>query len=81
MRGLHALIVQSSLTHLVCSKLLQDYLYNYPSERLWRLIAMVALMLFGVFGLIFEISFYSSNDYYTLRSCNLLLWASSKGFH
>ena len=39
----------SSLTHLSCLTLLRNYLYNHPTERLWRLLGMglIVVMLVG----------------------------------
>jgi uncharacterized membrane protein len=44
----------SCFTHLVCLTMLREYLYNHPSERLWRVIAMGALAAFVVIGLFCE---------------------------
>lgn len=52
----------SCFTHLVCLTLLRNYLYNRPSERLWRLIAMGALVLFVVVGLFCQLSFYADGS-------------------
>jgi hypothetical protein len=54
----------SCFTHLVCLTLLRNYLYNRPSERLWRLIAMGALVLFVVVGLFCQLSFHGDGSYY-----------------
>ncbi|KAJ5546756.1 hypothetical protein N7494_004341 [Penicillium frequentans] len=58
----------SCFTHLVCLTLLRRYLYNRPSERLWRLIFMGALVLFVAVGLFCQLSFYSDYDYDASRA-------------
>jgi hypothetical protein len=45
--------------------LLRDYLYNRSSKRLWRLIAMGALVLFVVVRLFCQLSFYSDHNKYS----------------
>ena len=42
----------SSLTHLSCLTILQNYLYNRPVERGWRLLLMLVLAIFIFFAFI-----------------------------